>query len=227
MATKQGWAQGGTIFAATLLMIIGVYQFFMGLAAVARDSFFVVGPNYYYQVDTTAWGWIHMGIGVVAVVAGFFLFTGAMWARVIGIAIAAISAIANFFFVPYYPIWSLLLIAVDIFCIWAIATVRPVNQFEPDQTAMYGGAGTPGFQGEASQSGGRWPQENVAAGRHWAPEGNVKEGVGQTGQPDQSQAAAEAQERAAAAARGTSGGGTYTGGPGGVTPPNPPTGPQQ
>ncbi len=75
-STKQSWARGGLIFAATLMILIGVYQFFVGLAAVVQDNFFVVGPNYTYEIDTTAWGWIHMGIGVLAAVAGFFLFTG-------------------------------------------------------------------------------------------------------------------------------------------------------
>jgi hypothetical protein len=217
-STKQAWASGGTIFAGTLLLIIGVYQFFVGLAAVVQDNFFVVGPNYTYQIDTTAWGWIHMAIGVLAAVAGFLLFTGATWARVAGIAILAISAIANFFFLPYYPLWSALIIGLDIFAIWAIATVRAVDELVPPGMAM--GAGAAGsYRGEAMQSGERWPAGNVApagtsGGRHWAPE-DVKEGARDP--------AAEARERAEAAARGESGTGTYTAGSGGVTPPtNPP-----
>jgi hypothetical protein len=209
--TKQSWARGGLIFAGTLMMLIGVYQVFLGIAAILQDDIFVAGPNYTYRVDTTAWGWIHLGIGVLCAVAGFFLFTGATWAKVVGIAMASISAIANFFFLPYYPIWSLLIIAVDVFAIWAIATARSVDEFEPETPAM----GTAsGFAGESTQGTGRWPQENVAAGRHWAPE-DVKPGTGQPA-TDPAQAA---RERAEAAARGGSGGGTYTAGPSGVTPP--------
>jgi hypothetical protein len=95
------------VLAATLLLLIGIFQIFQGIAAIARDQFYVVGVNYYYRVDTTTWGWIHLGIGIVAVLAGFFLFTGTMWARVVGIALASISAIANFFWAPYYPLWAL------------------------------------------------------------------------------------------------------------------------
>jgi hypothetical protein len=209
--TKQSWARGGLIFAGTLMMLIGVYQFFLGIAAILQDDIFVAGPNYTYRVDTTAWGWIHLGIGVLCAVAGFFLFTGATWAKVVGIAMASISAIANFFFLPYYPVWSLLIIAVDVFAIWAIATARSVDEFEPEQMAMGTGAG---FAGESAQGSGRWPQENVAAGRHWAPE-DVKPGMGQPA----TDPAQQARERAEAAARGGSGGGTYTAGPSGVTPP--------
>jgi hypothetical protein len=210
MGTKQAWARGGLIFAGTLMMLIGVYQFFLGIAAISQDDIFVTGPNYTYRVDTTAWGWIHLGIGVLCAVAGFFLFTGAMWARVVGIAMAAISAIANFFFLPYYPIWSLLIIAVDVFAIWAIATARSVDEFAPEQGAMGTGAA---FAGESAQAGSRWPQENVPAGRHYAQD--VKPGMGQPA----ADPAQQARERAEAAARGGTGGGTYTAGPGGVTPP--------
>jgi hypothetical protein len=61
---------------------------------------------------------------VVVAVAGFFVFSGAAWARAIGIVLAGVSAIANFLFIPYYPFWSLLMIALDIFVIWALAVHR-------------------------------------------------------------------------------------------------------
>jgi hypothetical protein len=180
--------------AASLLILIGIYQFFMGLAAVVRDQFFVVGANYYYTVNTTAWGWIHMGIGVIALLAGFYLFTGATLARWIGIAVCVVSAVANFFWLPYYPLWGLLIIAVDIFAIWAIATARVEPEFYPTEMA----AGTTGmaagtYGGDATQTGERWPAENVP-GRHSVPQ-DVKPGVGQTAE----QAQQEAEQRAAQA----------------------------
>ncbi|GEM_PF-101213 len=209
-STKQAWARGGMIFAATLMLIIGTYQIFVGLAAIIQDAFFVIGPNYAYEIDTTTWGWIHLGIGALAVVAGFFLFTGALWAKVLAIALAVVSAIANFFFLPYYPIWSLLLIALDIFVIWAIATARVLAEVDVDEAAM---AGRAAFAGEAPQAGERWPAENVAAGRHWAPDA-AKEGAGGAAQTAQG-AAGQAQD-AASAARSAPGSG------GGARPPSPP-----
>ena len=211
--TKQSWARGGLIFAGTLMMLIGVYQFFLGIAAILQDDIFVAGPNYTYRVDTTAWGWIHLGIGVLAAVAGFFLFTGATWARVVAIAMASISAIANFFFLPYYPLWSLLIIALDVFAIWAIANVRTERGAEELAEADLGAAGyataanTYGY-GDANQGGQRWAAENQAAGRHYAGD-NVKEGQptgqgsmgpGSMGQGS-SESAEAARERASAAGR--------------------------
>ncbi|HEX6873064.1 MAG TPA: hypothetical protein VF163_18355, partial [Micromonosporaceae bacterium] len=90
---RQAWANGGMIFAATMMVIVGIFQIFEGIAAIAKDSFFVVGPNYAYEIDTTVWGWIHLGVGIVVAAAGFFLFTGATVARVIGIVVAVISAV--------------------------------------------------------------------------------------------------------------------------------------
>jgi hypothetical protein len=208
--TKQAWARGGTIFAATLLLLIGVFQFFLGIAAIVQNNFFVVTANYTYEINTTAWGWIHLGIGVLAVITGFFLFTAATWARVVAIAMAAISAIANFFFLPYYPLWSLLIIAVDIFAIWAIANVRR-GDFEAVETQAAGSMGAYS-SGAGMQSGQRWPEnpsmqqpaatstgmqtDTAQSGRHWAPE-NVKEGqpTGDQTQQQAQQAAQEAQQR--------------------------------
>jgi hypothetical protein len=125
-----------------MLMIMGIYQIFMGIAAIARNQFFVVAPNYVYEIDTTVWGWVHLGIGVIATITGFFLFTQATWARWLGIAMAGLSALANFFFLPYYPLWSLVLIAMDVFVIWSLSTIgnRATTPMWGDATA---GAATP------------------------------------------------------------------------------------
>jgi hypothetical protein len=118
---KQAWATGGLVFAATMMVMIGIFQFFQGLAAIIKDEFFVVSPDYVYKFDITAWGWIHLIIGVILVIAGFFLFTRAAWARGVGIAAAVVSAISQFFYLPYYPFWALLIIALNVFVIWALA----------------------------------------------------------------------------------------------------------
>jgi hypothetical protein len=126
--TKQAWAQGGMIFAAAMLLMLGIWQIFMGIAAIAKGEFFVLAPNYIYEFDIGAWGWIHLILGIIMVIAGFFLFTGAAWARAVGIVLAVLSAISNFFFLPYYPLWSLVVIALDIFVIWALASARDMTR---------------------------------------------------------------------------------------------------
>lgn len=116
-----GWATGGVIFAATMMIIVGVFQAFEGLAAIIDDEFYVVLPNYTFDLDTTAWGWVHLIIGVLIALAGFYLFTGSAIAGGVAIALAGVSAINNFFFIPYFPFWAVLIIAIDVFVIWAIA----------------------------------------------------------------------------------------------------------
>ena len=117
----SGWTVGFVLFAAVMLMIIGAFQAIAGIAAIFEDDFFVVGPNYIYDVDVTVYGWIHLILGVIMFLAGLGVMAGATWARVVGIGLASLSAIANFFFIPYYPLWSILVIALDVAVIWALA----------------------------------------------------------------------------------------------------------
>jgi hypothetical protein len=80
----------------------------------------VVTQNYTFDLDVTAWGWIHLILGIVMILTGFSLFSGKTWAAVVAIALATLSAIANFFFIPYYPFWSILVIGLDVWVIWAL-----------------------------------------------------------------------------------------------------------
>jgi len=114
-------AVGFTVFAATMMVIGGVFQAMQGLIALFNDTFYVVGQEWAFQFDITGWGWIHLIIGALVVVAGLFVFRGAVWARAVGIAVAAVSAVLNFMWLPHYPIWSLIIIALDVLVIWALS----------------------------------------------------------------------------------------------------------
>jgi hypothetical protein len=116
----SGWAVGGVSFAATMLLLIGVFQALDGLVAIFNDSFFVVTKNYTFDLDVTAWGWIHLILGILLILAGWGIFTGKTWAGIAGITLAVLSAVANFFFIPYYPFWSILVIGLDVWVIWAL-----------------------------------------------------------------------------------------------------------
>jgi hypothetical protein len=118
----SGWAVGGSVFAAVLMMVAGVFQVIAGLTAIIKDQFFVKTPNYLLTFDVSRWGWIHLAFGALLVVAGFFVLRGDVWARAVAIGLVALSAIANFLFLPYYPFWALLIIGIDVFVIWALAT---------------------------------------------------------------------------------------------------------
>ena len=116
-----GWAVGFIVFAAVMMIMSGVFQALAGLIAIFENEFYVAARKYLFEFDVTSWGWIHLILGVIVALAGFSLLSGATWARVVGITLAVLSAIANFAFIPYYPIWSLLIIALDVFVIWALA----------------------------------------------------------------------------------------------------------
>jgi hypothetical protein len=116
----SGWAVGGTVFAATVLMLVGVFQAIAGLVAIFDDNFYVVTRNYTFDLDTTVWGWIHLLIGIALLFVGWGLFSRSTWAGVTAIFLASLSAVANFFFIPYYPFWSLLMIALNIWVIWSL-----------------------------------------------------------------------------------------------------------
>ena len=114
----SGWAVGGTVFAAIVLMLIGVFQAIAGLVAIFDDDFYVV--NYTFDLDVTAWGWVHLIIGILLVIVAYGLFVRSTWAGVTAIVLASLSAVANFFFIPYYPFWAILVIALDIWVIWSL-----------------------------------------------------------------------------------------------------------
>jgi hypothetical protein len=116
----SGWAIGGMTFAASMMVLVGCFQALTGLAAILNDDFFVVTRNYAFDLDTTAWGWIHLIVGIAVAATGFALFAGRTWAAVTALFLAMLSALTSFFFIPYYPWWSLLVIALDAWVIWSL-----------------------------------------------------------------------------------------------------------
>jgi hypothetical protein len=116
----SGTAVGFILFAAIMMIMVGVFQALQGIIAIFENEFYVATRNYTFQFDATTWGWIHLLLGLLVAFAGWGLLSGKTWARTVAITLAALSATANFLFIPYYPFWALLLITLDIFVIWAI-----------------------------------------------------------------------------------------------------------
>ena len=116
----SGWAVSFTVFAAVMMLLGGAWQALAGLVAIFENEFYVQTRSYLFEFDATTWGWIHLLVGLVVAFAGWGLLSGQTWARIVGITLAALSATVNFLFIPYYPFWSMLIIAVDIFVIWAL-----------------------------------------------------------------------------------------------------------
>lgn len=122
----QGFAAGAVFSAGVLLLLAGLWQAFLGLVALFKDTntLIVVGEKWVFSFDVTAWGWIHLLIGATLFVVGIFVLRGALWAAIVGIGIAGLSALANFIWLPYYPIWAILIITLDVIIIWALAAHR-------------------------------------------------------------------------------------------------------
>ena len=118
---RTGWL-GWVYFAGIMMIMLGSFQAIAGLVALFDDTYYLV-PNggLVVSVDYTVWGWVHLLLGVVAFLAGFAVLAGQTWGRVIGIILAVVSAIANMAFIPAYPLWSILIITLDVIVIYALA----------------------------------------------------------------------------------------------------------
>ena len=114
-ADAAGWVVGLSLFAGIMMMITGLFNAMVGVVALARNEIYVAGPRYIFAFDLTTWGWIHLILGIGVAAAGFALMSGRLFGRMVGIAIAALSMLANF-----YPVWSLLIIALNVLVIWAL-----------------------------------------------------------------------------------------------------------
>jgi hypothetical protein len=119
--TAGAWAIGLSIFAGVILATLGLFQVIAGLSAIVNDNVYVTTLNYVFELDLTAWGWVHLLVGALAAATGIALLFDQNWARVVGIGFAVLSMLTNFAFIPYYPFWSLVIIALAVAVIWALA----------------------------------------------------------------------------------------------------------
>lgn len=121
MATSERWS-GWISFAGLMIIIIGGLDFFEGLIAVIRGQYYAVTPNQIVVVDLTAWGWIMMIWGVVLVLAGLGLLSGATWARWFAIVVGSLNFLAQLGFVgsSQYPLWALTVLALTAMVLYAL-----------------------------------------------------------------------------------------------------------
>lgn len=121
MSERQvtGWV-GWVFFAGFMMMLAGVFQFLVGLVAIFKDSVFLTSTGQLVWLDYTQWGWVHLLFGIVLFLSAFSVMGGHAWGRFFGAFLAAMSAIANFAFIQAYPIWSILVITMDVLIIYAL-----------------------------------------------------------------------------------------------------------
>ncbi|WP_023587378.1 DUF7144 family membrane protein [Streptomyces thermolilacinus] len=115
-------ASAGAMFAGVLLLVQGVLGMVQGVVGIAEDEVYGILGDYVFEFSVTAWGWVHLILGLVLVVIGWGILRGAAWARAVGVALASLSVIANFVWLPYQPVWGLVSIAIGVFVIWALCT---------------------------------------------------------------------------------------------------------
>ena len=117
---RSGVGAGWIVFAGIVMVTVGIFQAIAGLAAIIEDEFYVIGREYVFEFDATTWGWIHLIIGVVVFASGFGVFSGNVLARTVGVIMAVVSMVAAFMWRPWYPVWAIIIIAIDIGVIWAL-----------------------------------------------------------------------------------------------------------
>ena len=117
---QTGWV-GWIVFAGTMMALLGTFHVIQGLVALLDDQYFLVTESgLVVSADYTAWGWTHLILGLIVAGAGFALFAGHMWARIVGVIVALASAVVNLAFLAAFPLWSSLMILLDVLVIWAI-----------------------------------------------------------------------------------------------------------
>ncbi|MEV7071926.1 hypothetical protein ACIQJT_17360 [Streptomyces sp. NPDC091972] len=123
--TEAAWAAGGVVFAGVLMLMNGILAIFQGISLLAKDDVWTRVGDYVYKMNLTGWGVVLLCLGALAAVTGAFVLRGAAWARMTGIFLASLSMLAQFLFLPYAPVWSVIMIGIDFFVIWALAVYRP------------------------------------------------------------------------------------------------------
>ena len=117
---RSGW-YGWVVFAGTMMMMLGAFHAIAGLVALFEEDYFLVTQSgLVVSADFTTWGWTHLLLGVLVAVAGGALLSGATWARIVAVVLAMLSAVVNLAFLAAYPLWSGIMIAVDILVIYAV-----------------------------------------------------------------------------------------------------------
>ena len=121
---RSPWAAGLVLFAGVMMVANGVLSVFEGAVGVSKDAVYATTPNYAYRFDVTSWGWVHIALGAVVLLTGLGVIAGRAWARYLGILFVSLTLLANFMFLPYYPLWALVVIAIDVFVLWALCVYR-------------------------------------------------------------------------------------------------------
>jgi len=124
--TRGRRGYGLVVFAAILLSVVGCFNLIDGIAAIAHSHVFVADAHYVIG-DLRAWGWITLILGALLLLAAVGVLAGNQLARWFAVAVLALNAIDQMFFIPAYPFWSLIIIAVDVVALWGLCAYGSRN----------------------------------------------------------------------------------------------------
>jgi len=116
---RTGWT-GWILFAGVMMIIGGSLNLLYGIVAAVNDEWVVFTNRADVYLDVSQWGWVHIIVGSIVLLAGIGLFSGNILARIVGVIVAGVSLVVNFFFIPVYPFWALTVITIDALVIWAL-----------------------------------------------------------------------------------------------------------
>lgn len=115
----SGWV-GWIYFASVMMILAGALNAMHGIVAIVNDEWVVWGNRADLYLDLTQWGWIHLGVGIALVLAGIGVLSGNILARAVAVLLAGLGVMANFLYIPAYPVWALTIIAINVFVIYAL-----------------------------------------------------------------------------------------------------------
>jgi hypothetical protein len=136
-APRGSWAYGVGLVAGVLLATVAAFEMLQGIAAIAKDAVYATDLDYAYELNLSTWGWVHLVIGLLLLGVALGILAQQSWGRVTGLIVAGLSALTNFAFLPYYPVWSLTIIAVNVLIIWALCTL--LREDDADVVATHPG----------------------------------------------------------------------------------------
>ncbi|MEU5753329.1 hypothetical protein [Streptomyces sp. NPDC047829] len=124
--SDDGRSTGPMRYFGVPLLVSGVLGVLQGITGIAEDRLYGVPRHYEYRFDLTSWGWIHLVVGVALIVVGVATLRSMSWGRAAGPATAAVSLVTQFMFIPYYPLWSISVMALDLIILWGLARLAVV-----------------------------------------------------------------------------------------------------
>ena len=119
---------GWILFASIMMIVVGTMGALNGLIALINYEIWIVTADSIIAFDFTTWGWIHLILGIVVVLAGFALVSGAVWARIVAAILAGMSIVSQVGTIEAYPFWSIAIIGIDIAVLYAVCTMGRADE---------------------------------------------------------------------------------------------------